>query len=118
LSGALAIAFGLVGIDFAHALKEIVDIGTIDFGGGRAASGSGCIGASAGGTSFLSLIGHRINLVPVCYSSTGIRQVTSSILAGIYDAGEKSKRRLIGLAAVWPCMKKTYFVAAIERKSG
>ena len=41
LAGALAVTFGLVGIDLAHALEQIVHVGTIDFRRGRSAAGRG-----------------------------------------------------------------------------
>jgi hypothetical protein len=76
LAGALAVTFRLVGIDLAHALEEIVHIGAIDFGCGRSAAWRRGIRSTAAWPSFLILIGHKINLVPVCLSSTSIAQVS------------------------------------------
>jgi hypothetical protein len=48
LAGALAVTFGLVGIDLAHAFEQVVDVGPFDFGcGGAAAAGRGRIGSAA-----------------------------------------------------------------------
>ena len=60
LAGALAIAFGLVGIDLAHALEKIVNVGAVHLGGGGSTTGSGSIRATAAGASFLILIGHKL----------------------------------------------------------
>jgi hypothetical protein len=59
LAGALAVTFGLVGVDLAHAFQEIVDIGAIHLGSGGSAAGRGGIRAAAGGTRLLILIGHK-----------------------------------------------------------
>ena len=61
LAGALPIAFGLVGIDFAHALEQFLSIGLFDL------RSAGSITAAAGTGShwpiFLSLVRHNFDWV-------------------------------------------------------
>ena len=68
--GALTVALGLVGIDLAHALEEIVHVGAIDFRCGRSAAGRGGhqVPPPPVGRVFLILVGHRD------YSSAGFVQ--------------------------------------------
>jgi hypothetical protein len=43
LAGALAVSFGLVGIHFAHALEQFLNVGLVDFGSaGAFAAAAGC----------------------------------------------------------------------------
>ena len=70
MAGALAVTFGLVGIDLAHAFEQVVDVGPFDFRRGRAAAGRRRIGTAAGRTRFLVLVGHKVILVRIYFTST------------------------------------------------